>query len=87
MNKCYVVYGTTGEWEDYSVWNVCVYPRRSSAEAHARKANEWCQENGCASRRSSWDEDSPKNPFDSKMQVDYTGTRYGVTPIPFKARI
>jgi hypothetical protein len=78
--KIYLVQGNCGEYSDHREWVVCAYEDEAMAQAHAKKAKEWLQQNVT--------HDTPfqrvmemKNPYDdggygTDVQTDWTA--YGV---------
>lgn len=79
-NTIYVVFGTTGEYSDRSEWPVRAFRTEAQAQELIEKASAAAREvflkyeSGELHR---WDiDDGDFNPYDSKMQIDYTGTTY-----------
>jgi hypothetical protein len=84
MSRVYIVHGRTGEYEDWRDWPVVAFSTRRRAETWARRANEWCKENGVGwNQYPDYDlryDESLTNPYDPRMSVDYTGVQYDVQP-------
>lgn len=92
----YVVFGETGEHEDYNRWAVRAFTSEHAATRHSNKARQWLKDRLKATGRSSWLEVFEKdgfraiqkatgaNPYDENMVVDYTGTDWLVMEIPLE---
>jgi hypothetical protein len=81
--KIYLVYGSTGEYSDYSQWNVKSFKDKAQAEQLVEKLNNWCKENGVhldkmTNRHERW---NLKCPYDKYFHCDYTGTIYGLEEV------
>lgn len=75
----FLVWGHTGEYEDYHDWIVASFDTKQRAETWAKRANAWATERGLNGRPPGWPyDDEPENPYDEKMHVDYTGVHYRV---------
>lgn len=89
MDEIYVVIGSTGEYSDHTYWFVHGYLDKKEAEEHASKANAWLVQKGLHSdhgrRYDGGPWDKHYSPYDPDLRVDYTGARYGVEALPFKA--
>jgi len=77
----WVVFGSSGEYEDYAEWAVCAYQDKDRALDHARLAKEdsvaIAKEKGgryAAPKR--------KNLYDPDMYMDGDCTDYGIRAIP-----
>ena len=88
MSMVYVVMGTTGEYSDRTEWSVAAYTDEDMAKAHVEGAGNWCRAH--FSERPKYNdrhnEDGTrknlKNPFDSEMEIDYTGTTWFYLAVP-----
>lgn len=78
MSTIYTVYGDTGEHGDYKSWPVAHFTSKKRAETWARRCNEFAVENELSPGNAGDWMSPPNNPYDRQMQVDYTGTEYGV---------
>ena len=82
MKNIYVVFGQTGEYEDYSQWSVQAFKSETSAKKFAEKCQAWVDEN--IDKNEYWKTPTKsKHPLDPKFWIDYTGTSYLVRAIPF----
>lgn len=92
MSKnAYVVIGSTGEYSSTSEWIVAVYSDEDMAKNHAEMAESFA--------KTIFDPEDPKqhdnrhkrkmkpNPFDKKMEMDYTGTYYRVEVARFREEL
>lgn len=79
--RSYIVFGCTGEYEDYSAWPIITYSVATAADEHVAKANQWAKDNGYAGYAHGR-ERRPNSPWDPYMLVDYTGTSYFVRSVP-----
>jgi len=98
VNKVYMVWGSTGEYSDHCTWIVATFTSEQRANTFCERANAWLKEHKAHSEqpeasRTYYDHTLPgKNPYDPKMEMDYTGTDYFVgwsrfnPPLPTKAQ-
>lgn len=70
----FLVMGSTGEYDDYHEWVVCVYREFDSAQDHAKMANE--ESAKLFSENSGRTFINHKGVYDENMHIDYTGTTY-----------
>lgn len=75
----WIVVGSSGEYSDFTQWNVKGYTDKAKAEEHARLANEF--ENTVRRAPGVGYYNMPKNPYDADCRRDYTGTDYDVVGI------
>ncbi len=78
MTHVWLVIGDTGEYSDHTQWNVACYPTIDAANAHRAAAQMVADQ---VKNLDASDRRNAKNPHDSQMQCDYTGTRYTVEMI------
>ena len=65
MKEVWIVWGSSGEYDDYSDWVVAVYARQAEAEKHRMAAVLWINDNALRLKDLSLDEWSAiKNPYD-----------------------
>lgn len=88
MNHLYLVFGSTGEWSDHTIWNVAVYGDEDRANEHAKLANAFVKKAKqdlllTGALWESLDKSAKNNPYDIDCQIDYTGADYSVAKIPF----
>ena len=81
MRTIYVVRGTTGEYSDFTFWDVRAFFDESAAIALMTLLNNWCIENKLDDR-GNYRSIYGKPPEDPGFKNYYTGTTYGVIPIP-----
>lgn len=79
----YIVTGATGEYSDRSEWLIRAYTNEAQAREHVMNAENWYRQNVLNGKKKlSWDDYLKRsgewgiNPYDPKMEVDYTGTYY-----------
>lgn len=93
--KLYLVMGSTSAMEDYTEWVVCAMTDEATAKVYAQTAENRAAEIFADIEKLGWyncdrEKMCRTNSFDSKMQMDYTGTKYFlkstdiVTPIEMK---
>ena len=82
--KIYLVQGTTGEYSDRKDWTVCAYRSKEKAYDHASKAMRRAMKLHYMGWKS-YDNNGEVNEFDSKMQIDYTGTEYTTEEVELKS--
>ena len=78
--QVYVVIGSTGEYSDYMQWYVCAYQDKSRADKHAQAAYDEAVKID-KERKSRYHSPTRTNPYDPKMRMDYTGTKYCVDAV------
>ena len=95
-NVAYVLYGTTGEYEDKFTWRVCAYLDKDKAHARLDLLNQVLIRNGVYSGDGFldleyWQSNESENAMDEmkiitdgdpELRVDYTGSRYCIEEIP-----
>lgn len=85
MNRVWVVYGSTGEFSDWTVWIVAVYSNEEQAREHARLADEYSKD-VAEQADNDWEYDVSKaqaeNPYDRGCRIDYNGATYNVQEHP-----
>lgn len=76
----FIVRGSTGEYDDWSVWSVGAYPNKKLAQKHADLATDRAKEieSICVKRGILFHDCNLRNQWDSDMDIDYTGTTYDV---------
>lgn len=86
MKKIFVVFGSTGEYEDYREWNVRAFLNKKQAEKFAIDCQQLYDEqtknvnfNKYAFINCNW-----KHPLDSNFQTDYNGTKYYISEVPLQ---
>ena len=94
MRIIYLITGFTGEHDDYNEWPVIAYDTKSDAEAHAERSRKWMEERLAALGFDTWllawsahnfdlRTQIGHNPYDPEMKLDYTGTDWKITEIPY----
>jgi hypothetical protein len=73
-DKVWVVYGSTGEYSDFTEWWVCACLTEERAKEITDELNTWCREKGFSSTSAGYD--SPKPDLDPNFRAYYTGTGY-----------
>ena len=79
--------GETGEWDQYSKWQVLAYLDREKAEEYAAKANIRAKEIHSLIMFAVEEElDIPdlENEYDPHMYMDYDGTSYFIVEVPLQ---
>ena len=86
----YIIYGTTGENDDWRRWTVKATRSLERAEQVSNQLNQWCMDNG-VHRSAPKDDlrikyfgrddnallpDSVRCPLDSQFEFDYSGSDY-----------
>lgn len=85
QDKIYLVYGCTGEWEDYQSWNVKAFPTKEDAIKFCNKCQEFVDKNVNPTATENYSNLTQKgNPHDSSMTVDYTGVTYQISEVPYE---
>lgn len=79
MDYVYVVIGWTGEYSDYTQWEVAAYTDKDAAEAHAGAAGRAVAGSGQMEYE---EQEALTNPYDPNMKMYYTGTEYRVVAVP-----
>jgi hypothetical protein len=101
QKSIYVVFGKTGEYDDYRDWPVTAFLDETEAEKHAEAACAWLANKLAQTKHKTWEAvfldeghtamqelaDSKSNPYDPKMEIDYTGTDWYVVEIPLKTAV
>lgn len=86
MDKVYVLFGETGEYSDRQEWVVRAYANEDAANAERDKLNALAVGGGSGS---TYDDRQVVRmrllPHDANASVEYTGTSYSVTEVPFIA--
>jgi len=83
MDTVYVVFGTTGEYSDNQQWPVRAFADAAEAESFRDRLNAYAANVPKACGYDVWREYAARNPDDPAMQIDYTGTEYGIDTVPF----
>jgi len=90
--RAYVVYGITGEYEDYRSWDVAVFEKEADADEFLKKLKTAYKPFKNSTRSTNGPFREPKErkklvdamrKFDPFFMEDYTGTDYFVLAIPF----
>jgi len=90
MKTVYLVWGCTGEHEDYYEWNVCAYENEKQAIDHVKLLRDWLEDEKLIYSRDINSRtclpikkatgykcgEEIKCPCDSSFSIDYTGTDY-----------
>ncbi len=87
-HNVYVVVGSAGEYSHHREWMVAAYRKEQDAADHvvlasyeALKLRGW----ECENCKNDWTYcqcgNKPKNSWDEFMEIDYSGTRYGYSPV------
>ena len=90
VSKIWIVFGETGEYDSHHEWSIAAYKTEELAQAHADAATKFYQDNNCLTDRYKWSYsrlDEFKNPFDPNMDIDYTGTSWGVYPVELRSAL
>ena len=92
VKKIFVVQGSTGEYSDRTEWNVAAYAAKEMAERHVLLVQQWLADEikGRDYWSMNWDERealTQRNPYDSHMSFDYSGTSYWVAEVDFRNTI
>jgi hypothetical protein len=79
--KIEIVIGHTGEYDGRSSWLVCAYEEEGMADKHIERATNWLKKHNLLFDKEGrvihlGKASTLKNPFDPKMQVEYTGVYY-----------
>lgn len=69
-----IVFGKTGEYEDYTEWEVAAYSDEKEAKRHCEKLNE--------AVTGKTDRDRFTTPLDPYCRIEYTGIRYEIQTLP-----
>ncbi len=72
--KVWLVYGSTGEYSEFTEWVVCACLEEQRAIDITKELNNWCVEKGFDHSSASWD--GPKPDLDPNFHANYTGTGY-----------
>lgn len=85
LEYLWIVTGSTGEYSDRCEWTVCAYRTYEEAEKHQQLAQ------AEADRIENTGKDHhfypEPNKYDSRMQMDYSGTSYGYEMIELRSLI
>ena len=81
MKTVFLVYGATGEYSDRTEWFIRVFASAKKAAELVTLASAKARELEVKYKRKYIPKGS--NPYDLKMQSDYTGTHYYVEEVPF----
>ncbi len=85
--KIWLVWGMTGEYEDYHDWVVCAYKSEKKARLHVTAAMEravsydYNYKCNCKAQHRNFAEHMGK--LDSRGSLDYTGIVYNVTEVKY----
>lgn len=84
-NKCYIIMGTTGDYEDAYDWPARVFLEKATAEKVCEDFNAWLREHNIHYERGQFLEGYADVvvPFDPYFSTDYTGAKYHVTECIF----
>lgn len=83
--EIWIVFGSTGEYSDYSEWTVAAYVSKELAEAHCAKCRRWYEDHGGQELRELiWQSNAEKNPYDEQMRVAYPVTTWGVFSVTLR---
>jgi hypothetical protein len=78
MKSIHIVFGYTGQYDDYTHWNVCAYLDKEQAKQHCAALKEWAKEKGFAeSGPGGW----VSCPYDPDCWVDDTGVEYSIEEV------
>ena len=70
MKQVWIVWGSSGEYDDYSEWVVAVYTTQAEAEKHRVAAALWMNDHATEVRDLPWQEWCLlKNPYDSESGI------------------
>jgi len=86
VTEIWSVYGTTGEYSDWTMWEVRAFGSETEANEFAGACNDWVKERGMHADDPTsdyYERDEAKHPLDPNFSCDYTGTEYSVHKIPF----
>lgn len=89
MEKIYVVFGVTGQYEDAHEWMVKAFLCEEKAQDYCNRCNKYCEEKGYNEENPSLAfgvEENPVHPLDPRFSLDYTGTEYYVDSVDFDSR-
>ena len=77
MSKLYLIYGTTGEYSDYEIWNVGIVQSREVAKKYVDFMNDRLKGSGNLKYKEQDKLAEELSQFDDKIRIDYTGAEYG----------
>jgi hypothetical protein len=77
----YLVYGHTGEYEDFMEWTVRAFTSKATAEQLVLKAQEAADTIFKGEGRYGLMHGTVNNPHDPEMRMDYTGTKYDIQEV------
>lgn len=84
---CYIVMGSTGEYEDHFTWPARVCLEKDTAEMLAKDFNKILEDLGVhrnsGTNMQYHEFDREQITFDPNFGLDYTGANYYVEPCPF----
>lgn len=75
------VWGTCGEYSDAREWSVCLCRTAAEAQAIADRCNAYAKAGEAVEDYDDRQAYYAKNPDDTCMMSDYTGTHYGIEEI------
>lgn len=89
MRRVWVVSGSTGEYSDRNEWLVAAFASEDAAKARIIALDQRMQEMPQQWKEGSWGEHDGKMKehmalLDPNFCIDYTGTRYFVSVVPFE---
>jgi hypothetical protein len=86
--KVYLLEGQTGEYDSWRSWSIITYTDKEQAENHRAKAQDIADTIVKDLKDMHGDEWvnvlfrlEPKNPYDHKFELDYTGVEYNIREI------
>lgn len=74
LGHFWVVTGSTGEYSDRCEWTLCAYRTEDEAKKHQQLAQ--AEADRIERTRENRYNSGEPNKYDTRMQMDYTGTRY-----------
>ena len=91
MKTIWIIYGETGEYDDWKEWPVCAYFDEEKAKTHAKLAAEFASEarhQGCMQTPRLYSYEITErwpNPYDVHMEIESNmDTHYYATPLEIR---
>ena len=85
MITIHLIYGTTGEYSCERTWLVCGYESKDLALQHMHHAQQFADQ--VFASEEFYNLQGDENPFDPKMQMQYTGTKYHYVSVSLREEL
>ncbi len=86
MANVFIIYGRSGEYADFSEWDVVAFLEQDKAVSFMQKLNSTLEKYGANRACSNAVRDNSEmfdemSDLDPRFQIDYTGTNYRIRPL------